>query len=573
MRTTTPSRRSPNTSWPSDAEGGGVAAAVVAVRVADAECGAPTPRPSSGSATAAARRRAIRARASQPAAAAAPRRSAGAPATPPAASRRRRWSAARRRPRLGRAVERGSAGARGAPASPALNEAEQAGHRRDGSEPGRPLRPRPVRPAPRGQGRPERGGRRKPAEAAWRVAKRSGEGGEGSGEKAKPAAAAAASPPQRGESGGPVEPPKVPSRPRQEARPGPSQDGGRRRGRGDRRGRASRPASRRRLAGSSSPERPPAAPAMKNAATRGQPRALAEVDSMILGRAPHAVLFVGPGSVGKTTLALDLAAGTAVQRPGSGARPCRACRGCRQVASGNHPDLHRLAPEGPGSQIRIGKASDPEPGTVRHLIGELALLPVEGGARVVIVEQAHRLNDDAQNAAPQDARGAAGRGHDRALRRRRGMPAADRSIALRPSSVGRGRRREIERWLGELGAADAPRAARLARLAEGRPGLALAYARSADAERLRGEIARGVLDMLASGRQARLAAVRPGIPAGAATRGPGPGDRRVGARRLAAIHRPLGQLLDRVLRTPRRLMAVYGRARKLPPSIETKVPV
>jgi hypothetical protein len=68
--------------------------------------------------------------------------------------------------------------------------------------------------------------------------------------------------------------------------------------------------------------------------------------------------------------------------------------------------------------------------------------------------------------------------------------------------------REIERWLGELGVADAPRAARLARLAEGRPGLALAYARSMDAERLRGEIARGLLDMLAATRQTRLATVR-----------------------------------------------------------------
>ena len=100
---------------------------------------------------------------------------------------------------------------------------------------------------------------------------------------------------------------------------------------------------------------------MNNAATRGQPRALAEVDSMILGRAPHAVLLVGPGSVGKTTLALDLAAGLLCNDPDPGARPCRDCRGCRQVASGNHPDLHRLAPEGPGGQIRIGKASDPEP--------------------------------------------------------------------------------------------------------------------------------------------------------------------------------------------------------------------
>jgi len=38
--------------------------------------------------------------------------------------------------------------------------------------------------------------------------------------------------------------------------------------------------------------------------------------------------------------------------------------------------------------------------------------------------------------------------------------------------------------------------------------LALAYARSADAERLRGEMTRGILDMLAAGRQTRLATVR-----------------------------------------------------------------
>ena len=247
---------------------------------------------------------------------------------------------------------------------------------------------------------------------------------------------------------------------------------------------------------------------MNNAATRGQPRALAEIDSMILGRAPHAVLLVGPGSVGKTTLALDLAAGLLCNDPDPRARPCRACRGCRQVASGNHPDLHRLAPEGAGSQIRIGKASDPEPGTVRNLIGELALLPVEGGARVVIVEQADRLNDDAQNAflkmleePPAGVTIVLCADEEECL-----LPTVrSRCVRVRLGAVGG---REIERWLGELGVADAPRAARLARLAEGRPGLALAYARSADAERLRGEIARGVLDMLASGRQARLAAVR-----------------------------------------------------------------
>jgi DNA polymerase-3 subunit delta' len=242
--------------------------------------------------------------------------------------------------------------------------------------------------------------------------------------------------------------------------------------------------------------------------TRGQDRAVAEIGSMIRGHAPHAVLFVGPASAGKTTLALDLAAGLLCQDPDPAARPCRECRGCRMVASGNHPDLHTLAPEGPGGQVRIGSQKDPDPGTVRHLIGELALLPVEGGRRVAIVEQAHRLNDDAQNAL---------------LKLLEEPPAgvtlvlcADDEECLLPTVRSRCVRvrlgtvpvRDIESWLAEQGLVDPPQAARLARLSGGRPGLALAYARSGDAERLRGEIARTLLDMLTAGRQRRLALVR-----------------------------------------------------------------
>jgi DNA polymerase III delta' subunit len=247
---------------------------------------------------------------------------------------------------------------------------------------------------------------------------------------------------------------------------------------------------------------------MDNALTRGQNRAVAEIGSMIRGRAPHAVLLVGPGSVGKTTLAMDLAAGLLCQATDPDARPCRACRGCRLVASGNHPDLHRLAPEGPGGQVRIGKAENPEPGTVRHLISEVALLSVEGGARVAIVEQAHRLNEDAQNALlklleepPPGVTLILCADDEECL-----LPTVrSRCVRVRLGSVPI---RQVETWLVQLGLADAPTAARLAHLAAGRPGLALAYARSGNADRIRGEIGRGLLDMLVLGRQRRLAAVR-----------------------------------------------------------------
>ena len=132
--------------------------------------------------------------------------------------------------------------------------------------------------------------------------------------------------------------------------------------------------------------------------TRGHPAAAAAVQAMVAGRPPHAIVLAGAPGSGKTTLALDLAAGLLCDAPDPADRPCRECRGCRLVDRGTHADLHRLAPAGPGLQVRIGDRGNPEPGTVRRLIADLALLPVEGGRRVAIIERADRLNEDAQSA-------------------------------------------------------------------------------------------------------------------------------------------------------------------------------
>ena len=196
---------------------------------------------------------------------------------------------------------------------------------------------------------------------------------------------------------------------------------------------------------------------------------------MVGGPAPHAVLLVGPPSVGKATLAEDLAAGLLCEATDPASRPCRACRACRLVAAGNHPDLHRLVPEGPGGQVVIGDAREARAARgVRDLLRDLALLPVEGGARVAIVEGAGQMNEDAQNA----------------LLKTLEEPSpgvtivlcVDREELLLPTVRSRCARvrlgptgaRAIEGLLGELGLADASTAARLARIAGGRPGLALA---------------------------------------------------------------------------------------------------
>lgn len=242
--------------------------------------------------------------------------------------------------------------------------------------------------------------------------------------------------------------------------------------------------------------------------TVGHPAALAAVHAMLGSSVPHAVLISGPSSVGKHALALDIAAGLLCSGAAGGDRPCRVCRTCRMVEHGNHGDLHRLEPSGAGMQIPIGKEDSPEPGTVRHLLGELVLLPIEGGQRVAIIRDAERMGDDAQGALlktleeppPNTTLILCADDEERLLPTIR-----SRCARLRLGTVNA---RDTEQLLGERELADPPTAARLARLTGGRPGLAIAYASSPEAITIRGELARSLLDLLGEGSAARLGAAK-----------------------------------------------------------------
>jgi DNA polymerase III delta' subunit len=235
--------------------------------------------------------------------------------------------------------------------------------------------------------------------------------------------------------------------------------------------------------------------------TRGQPAAVAAARAMLLGGMPHALLIVGPSGVGKATLADDIAAVLVCRAEDPRVRPCRECRGCRAFEHGNHPDVHRLGPTGAGLVIPIGGRDERG---IRDLVRDLSLLPVEGGARVAIVTDADRMTEDAQSAflktLEEPPAGTVllltATDEERLLPTIR-----SRCSRIRLGPVARS---EVEQLLVEAGLADAPLAARLARLSAGRPGDAVALARAPESLTIRGEVGRTLLDLATATRADRL---------------------------------------------------------------------
>ena len=136
--------------------------------------------------------------------------------------------------------------------------------------------------------------------------------------------------------------------------------------------------------------------------------------------------------------------------------PCRACRACRLVATGNHPDLHRLAPEGAGGQVVIGDPRDARAARgVRDVLARAGVPAGRGrGPGRDRRGRVERMNEDAQNALLKTLEEPRARGHDRPVRRPRRAAPADGPLALR---AGPARTDERARDRGARGRARARR--------------------------------------------------------------------------------------------------------------------
>ncbi|MGE5508878.1 MAG: DNA polymerase III subunit delta' [Chitinophagales bacterium] len=107
-------------------------------------------------------------------------------------------------------------------------------------------------------------------------------------------------------------------------------------------------------------------------------------------RAAHAYLFAGPPGSGKRSLALAFAAALDCEARGTAGwdgEPCGECRSCRKMASGNHPDLQVIEPD--GARLKIEQ--------MREVRRENARRPYEARHKVFLIAGAETLTDEAAN--------------------------------------------------------------------------------------------------------------------------------------------------------------------------------
>lgn len=244
---------------------------------------------------------------------------------------------------------------------------------------------------------------------------------------------------------------------------------------------------------------------------------------------PHALLFAGPESTGRAPLARYLAmlltceslhppapAGASlfgdVLPPAAvpAGEPCGACRPCRLIAEGAHPDVITVAPGDTLCRPREGESHPPHPDSadiricqVRGITELVSRYPFEARTRVIIIDPADRLALYAAPALLKTLEEPPGHtvfclltaAPERLLET---IVSRCRRIDVRPVP-----RAEIEAGLVARGV-EPSRAAEVAAAARGRPGRALAFIAEPDLIGARDRILERCAQVAASSLPARF---------------------------------------------------------------------
>ena len=108
-------------------------------------------------------------------------------------------------------------------------------------------------------------------------------------------------------------------------------------------------------------------------------------------RLSHAYMLAGPEGRSRDEAARRLAA--ALLCP-SEEPPCGQCRDCRKALEGIHPDVTVIRREQGDNQLR----REIRVGQIRQMTADAAIAPNEAARKVYIIDQAERMNPQAQNA-------------------------------------------------------------------------------------------------------------------------------------------------------------------------------
>lgn len=129
-----------------------------------------------------------------------------------------------------------------------------------------------------------------------------------------------------------------------------------------------------------------------------RPKTISEIDNLhvkeMIGKIlsgksiPHAFLFVGQKGTGKTSTARIVAKSVNClnKKPGS-FEPCNSCDNCRSIGLSSFTDV-----------IEMDAASNRGIEEIKSLIRETSFMPMSGGYRVFIIDEAHMITTEGFNA-------------------------------------------------------------------------------------------------------------------------------------------------------------------------------
>ena len=103
----------------------------------------------------------------------------------------------------------------------------------------------------------------------------------------------------------------------------------------------------------------------------------------------HAYLFAGEVGSGRRTMADAFARALLCESPTEDGDSCGRCKSCMQAGSKNHPDIHYLTHD--KFNIRVDEIRE-------QLNSDIQIKPYSSAYKVYIIPEAHRMNEQAQNA-------------------------------------------------------------------------------------------------------------------------------------------------------------------------------